>query len=910
MQAKRAITFGVSALLCALFAGVVLPVVADWSRVEVGGKEFCKDSATGSLYAPVPYTDKKQAAQATTACKTLSPFLSWLGTAEAANVTHAVGILVRNADGTYDESYPAGNKPPSSPTLACADSSAPPLTGLQTGSAYLADVRQYFTGTAAATATLSVVNVAGSVTDATTQWSISSAGAGNNLVNAGSVAGSGALKVRGTTGGNSVDCSARNWSYVAPPSTDTNPPFPVTGITAVPGVGNVLVTADQTTDPNDSVQRTGVATYRIKLNGATVDTQAAATAGLVNDYTATAIGTTGSAVQAAAPNGAKWTITNSGSGGPGLENGQADSIEAALMTVAGSTACVTSQVTSLPLSGTYNKAVLVARNSSSTTAASLTATELRTAGGYSIQYNLRPNDGGSSSNSATVNLTGIAWMRQCHVNNVATIQYSYDGGTWSTAFSGVGITLGASKLLGCASAATNDGVSGVSIAVDMTCSVSDATTWSKTVTSSCTGTCLWTVTAIDATTPTPNESTAVGSVSAVPSSGSPVTAKKWHPGYYLTTHRNNTCLDNQSCRFTDYDNNGSNTHLQGYHWLAKWSAFESTQGNYTAGIALIRAELAHVKAESPAKRLVIQIMDEPNQSQCGSFACQAAFFPSYVASACIVTSSFNGYSATHLAWWRPACAGYLANLLTAIGAAVDSDVALEAVILDYEQALEQDVVHGTDFSLGAFNAGVATVAAAAKAAFPKTNIVWRANWGVDYTNDALTTLISTMKTNGIGWGDQDACDLNPVTGAYTYLGELPSYISADNMIAGYKAVNGVWTAGQATDQRGKMLMFFGIETSSMGDNAVCGSPGLTGLTLNTNYGSYFDWVDQAMRATHAIIDYNDYAGIAEQKWAHAASNKSFYDMVQLSPLTHTACPTDYDTQFGNGSAGTGCDTSN
>lgn len=63
---------------------------ADWTRVEVGGKEYCKDSRTGTLFPAQPYTSKKQASQATVGCNVITTFVPWLGTAEAQAVLNSM----------------------------------------------------------------------------------------------------------------------------------------------------------------------------------------------------------------------------------------------------------------------------------------------------------------------------------------------------------------------------------------------------------------------------------------------------------------------------------------------------------------------------------------------------------------------------------------------------------------------------------------------------------------------------------------------------------------------------------------------------------------------------------------------------------------------------------------------------
>jgi len=124
---------------------------------------------------------------------------------------------VANPDGTQDTAYPNGDKPNNAPTLACDNSAQAQPTGQTVGVAYSHNVRQYLTGTAAATATLALVTVSGDDA-AANGWAVGA----NNLTNAGTdsdLPGSGILRVTATSGGFTAICGGLNWAYnSAPPS--------------------------------------------------------------------------------------------------------------------------------------------------------------------------------------------------------------------------------------------------------------------------------------------------------------------------------------------------------------------------------------------------------------------------------------------------------------------------------------------------------------------------------------------------------------------------------------------------------------------------------------------------------------------------------------------------------------------
>jgi hypothetical protein len=382
-------------------------------------------------------------------------------------------------------------------------------------------------------------------------------------------------------------------------------------------------------------------------------------------------------------------------------------------------------------------------------------------------------------------------------------------------------------------------------------------------------------------------------------------AKKWHPGYYPTVARPPSNLT-QSQRFAIYDSYGSASYIAGWHTMVRWSDLEgATPGDYAAGDAWLRAEIAHLKAEPMPKRFILQLNDE-------NYRGNDSWYPAYVVNAgCTLPQTFpDGNSIDYFRWWVPVCAGYMANLVSHLGALLDSEPYFEAYVFDYEQAHTNATIanqNGSGFDRTRFFNGVTTVVQAGAAAFPHTNLAWRANWGIAFHEADVVQLLGVMKTNHVGWGDQDACAQNPTTREYFSDGSLPSYIDADNLFGGYGGFDTGHTAGQYTDQRGKMFAFFGVESSELGYNSVCGSPGGTGMFYNSGYFSLYNWWNDSMHASHVNLDMNMETGIPQQRWS-VGTKSSLWDMVTNHPLTHTACPTDYDNDLGNGTPGSGCNT--
>jgi hypothetical protein len=205
---KRISTVIVSLALCLLLAGVVLPVLADWSRVELGGVSVCKDKTTGVTFKP-PYSAK---ADVTKACNVLTSFVPWLGTASAAPVLSHTQI---NPDGTHDTAFPADGKVNATVAWSAAAlaTAMAVVVAQNTGTATDINLATYCTGTGCASATYTIVT-------AVTGWSIGGSGS-SHLLNAGSTAGSsvasGALTLKVTNGSSTDTSAAFPWSYVVPP---------------------------------------------------------------------------------------------------------------------------------------------------------------------------------------------------------------------------------------------------------------------------------------------------------------------------------------------------------------------------------------------------------------------------------------------------------------------------------------------------------------------------------------------------------------------------------------------------------------------------------------------------------------------------------------------------------------------
>ncbi len=869
-------------------------VGAAWKNVKLAtGAYVCQDDASGAQFKP-PYTAK---ADVTKACNVLTSFVPWLSTADAAPIVKTLNCAA-NPDGSCSTQYPcvvgdgSDCKPPGGLTLACNDSGAPSLAGLvANGSAYDENVGAYFSGTGKSTATYSITTVSGT-NAATANWSLTGTigttlNLHNTAANPGSI-GSGALKVGGTVSGNTVFCSARNWSYVAPPSTDTNPPNPVTGIN-VPstGVNTVTVAFDATTDPNDAVNRKGIASYRIKLNGTQVDTLTASSAGLVNDFTSTNIGspTSVSVTQSAAPNGGQWTLQCAAYG---LENGQPSDLCTTLVPITGD-GCVIGKIGSITTAATFGKTGALLKNSNSTnTDATLALVVLKQGSTYFLQYSIRPTDGGSlSTSSSTAIGSTLPYTKLCLVGSTASISYSLDGGAWTSAFSGISITLNASHFAGLFASGTNTGADRVlNTAVWTSARVQTETSQlSKTVSTMTGGT--WTVTAADQETPA-NESTAVGSAMGSPASGGG-SVHKWtgYIGQYVRAHTaklncGSACDASRHNLYAQIFGTPDANIIGTSIWYS-WKTIENDAGgDFTAGIAAIRNEISFFKTNYPGKKIALLLDFSPYGWSHGQ---DNQVFPQYLVDAGCTYDENNASSsggATSLNWFKtvPACFAFYQRLINALGTALDSETALAYIRIQQET---DDSINCCGISPTAEDTAWKNIAQATVTAFPTTNVWIPVNWTGVNTAASVEALLVYYKSIGAGFGDGDTIAAPNTGGMYSWAYSCPS-TATGCVMRGLNASIGA----SSHDYCGEFVSFRSVELSEMGYGSVGGHPGYTAAMVasiwnNQSCAQFGEWEPNFGETFDVSTATQYWDGAQGQKWA-----------IDTIPLTHTAKPAGYN----------------
>lgn len=172
----------------------------------------------------------------------------------------------RNVDNTMDGHWPAGDKNPSVATLEWDDISAlasAVANNVIGDGAFSHDVRQYLSGTAAATATLSISTVSGD--DAAAEgWTYSA----DNLTHPDSNAGGGFFRLGATHLGDTVFTDPIAWLW-SDPVVDTIAPTIPTRLVGVADENQITWSWDAATDPPDDADPGSfVDEYDLDLNGA------------------------------------------------------------------------------------------------------------------------------------------------------------------------------------------------------------------------------------------------------------------------------------------------------------------------------------------------------------------------------------------------------------------------------------------------------------------------------------------------------------------------------------------------------------------------------------------------------------------------------------------------------------------
>lgn len=769
-----------------------------------------------------------------------------LGASLACAASYSIGTVIASPDGLLHTSNPAGDYT-SPATLACDTNTLAATTPLTTDTNYSSSATSGFTGSGAGSVTVTLQTVSG---DAYTVggFSISS----GNLVATGSAGYAGHSGVARLLGNGSVQCPSWSWAWVAPVVTDTQAPAIPTGLTSTAqGTGTVTLQWLASRDPYNSGASTpgsGVSTYNIKLNGSALTTQAGSV-GLTAQNILAKIGsiTTGTCNQS----GADWTMT---ADGVGISQGTADGKATCGTTFTGD-GHVSAKVTGCTASTSFYKCGVGVSADNSTAGAityNLYTQGTLSSGGTLVQYRARTTTGGSAGTIAqTTAACANPDLSIMQTSGVLTAQYSCGGGAWTT--------IDATQTVSWSSAYWYIGATSTDPAVTATVAASfsnvninNNTTVSKVVTTSCTtAPCVYTVNAQDALGNVSADSTSVSALAVAPSG----TGVKWNPGVYVWTAGTQNCNSAPAVGSAEQSllaTIASDTTIKGIEVVGWWDCFEgNTQGDYSAGFALLDAYIAILKAQASPKHLIIKLENEEYAgSGCTGTTDHA---PNYLATAGLIAycTSTSRWSAM---LWTAAGMDRMIALSAAYAARYDNSLttgcgagqalgcgAYFEMITPFEQSAL--AVVGNGYSNSAWDTQMRRYAAAARTHWAHTLVRMPHNYlGAD---SFMRASIEAIKAPGIAFGGPDTLpDANrPITSNYMWRG---------------CASGGACTPGTTySDLRGTYAWVAEVESPELG-GSYC-----TSCTLS----SIQSYASTTMHNNYIIWYYNTWVGTSATQWA-------------------------------------------
>lgn len=678
------------------------------------------------------------------------------GTVDAANVRTT---LRANQDGVYSTAYPCVRAdrsdcaPPTTATLTCDDSTAESLVGLVTGNAYSANVRQSFAGSAAATATLSVVTVSGD--DATSEgWAISSAGAGNNLTHNGTGTGAGALKVRGTTGGNSVDCSVRAWSYVDAPASDATAPTVPTGLTTTAVSGGVQLEWDASSDPFVGGESgSGVDEYDIRLGSTVVQT---VTTGVSPSTTPLLTGFSIGTVTNTSANqaGTNWTLTARGAGYTSTaDNGYF------LAAQFSGDVTVTAKIASFSSALDFGHCGPMIRETTGQGSKHGFIFQSTDEINIGVKAKARTADSTSAASLGTQgNISAPVWLKAARSGDTISYSYSLDGNAFTALASGT-VSMASTVYAGIA-LASQDTNTTVTCEVEQL-SIVTVPRLSYTYTTATIGS--YSIRARDAAN---NNSSYGAGVTGTPNVSAPQV--KWHPGHYVRLDANTTATISAA----DLSAVNSNAAIKGAEIQYPWTVLETARGVYD--FSRINGHLSQLNG----KKLIIHLVD---RNFSGSSA--TGTLPAYLA-----TESGGGGG-----WYAKSGGGVVAKLWlsaimdrwialsNALAAQYDTDARVEMILILKESS--PDITQAENaatcspagqncYSRSAWAAQYIRAAQAAPLAWPHTNRVARSN----FLSGQISGMLAGYNAAIVGHGGPD---VPPPDHAETIAGQVWRGIATD-----------------------------------------------------------------------------------------------------------------------------------
>jgi hypothetical protein len=329
--------------------------------------------------------------------------------------------------------------------------------------------------------------------------------------------------------------------------------------------------------------------------------------------------------------------------------------------------------------------------------------------------------------------------------------------------------------------------------------------------------------------------------------------RKWNPGFYMQLLRNKEALES-TLRFEMYNEIGASEALVGVMVPWRWSQLEGdVQGDYSKGIAAVRADIEKLKSLPRPKRFILKIID----FDYGATAVEeTSYFPAYLQEAGLTYAGRNGVGFCR---WDSAAMSHYIEMIKAYGRAFENEPFFEGIILYKETAPALNSTSLCGYSNGKYIAQTERMLREAVAAFPTTNVILAHNYFVDQSTS--TKLIDFMAQNAVAIGGPDV---------------LPP--SCTDNTDGTWAYQGFRGDGGGIDYRGSIASIWSVEVSEMG----------LGLG-NCTPDQLVRFANESLHATHLGIDRNNFAGGPENQWESVLT----YISRPENALTNTRCPTSY-----------------
>lgn len=741
----------------------------------------------------------------------------------------------KTPSGIIDSRYPDGDDRAGEIPLVWNTSGMPTLENLTTGgSSFSVNVRAMLSEPGSPAATITVESVSGDNT-ATEGWSIS----GNNLVNPLSDAGAGVLRLVAVRSGVTVYSAPFVWSKQAPAPADTLAPTVVTGLTAVPAVGQIALAWDASSDPHDGTTSGALKEYDVKVGASTVATIAAA-AGLSPKLTVATIGTV-TPDPVVNQTGAAYDITVRGTG----FSASSDSGVFAGAQIAGDGTIIVKLASITTALLTAEVAVQI-RESLAADAKAISLIQSSNYAAYGVVARARSAAGSAAALAGySAGVQPAVWLKASRAGNSFAVAYSTDGNDWKTVATQT-IAMASTAWFGIAAASQNAATSIAALVQQVNINnVARPTYTHSTVTGGS-----YTIVARDLAL---NVAAASAPVIALPLSSTIV--RRWNPGVWLSFRGHPKDHWPAAIAATS-----AYSWIKGILFDYELKQVEAAQDDYAAGLALIAADF--LLAKNAGKKAHFRI----STRAFGPVSDTRQVVPDYI---------YNGYANRGQAFfqnkgvlariWEAPIADRLIAAFRAVFAAFDGDTAFDGMSTD-----ETAITWSTQYPApsGYSNAALLSQFQRLSGCRPqgtRANLFIPANYlGSD---TAMEDLIIAARANKGGIGGPD-------TWNRTWVEAGTRAIQGDEIMRGER--------GSLHDYRPEIIVVNEVQATELGGYIASFSPAqVWDVAVNIN------------RANYVFIDYTK-AGDTQNGNTGNYWDTGFVPFFQANgAVTNTTLPTGY-----------------